>query len=293
MPLNTKTNTQLSSSYPLASSNIESIDYAMFNFVNDNLNIYCDTNQGSEKVPVLFSTPERAFQIKSDPNLRTEGGRTLNLPLITLKRTAMNKNPENKGRYGVHIPPYFDYYKRGGSIEVARTVQQDKTKNFANSNSIRKSAGGDNLNFQTSPGENKNIVYESISIPMPTFVEVTYELKLFSEYQQQMNAMMEVLTTFTGAPSVFKIENAGNKYEAFMEPGYSINNNFELGLEERRFETSITTMVLGYLIGAGKNQKTPNVVIRESAAKIKIQRERSIVGDIPEFRKGSKDKYRP
>ena len=128
---------------------------------------------------------------------------------------------------------------------------------------------------------------------MPTFVEVTYELKLFSEYQQQMNAMMEVLTTFTGAPSVFKIENAGNKYEAFMEPGYSINNNFELGLEERRFETSITTMVLGYLIGAGKNQKTPNVVIRESAAKIKIQRERSIVGDIPEFRKGSKDKYRP
>ena len=95
MPLNTKTNTQLSSSYPLAASNIESIDYAMFDFVNDNLNIYCDTNQGSEKVPVLFSTPERAFQIKSDPDLRTENGRTLNFPLITLKRTAMTKNPEN------------------------------------------------------------------------------------------------------------------------------------------------------------------------------------------------------
>jgi hypothetical protein len=52
-------------------------------------------------------------------------------------------------------------------------------------------------------------------------------------------------------------------------------------------------MVLGYLIGAGNNQKTPNVVIRESAAKIRIQRERSVVGDIPEFRKDSKDKYRP
>ena len=40
-----------------------------------------------------------------------------------------------------------------------------------------------------------------------------------------------------------------------------------------------------------KNQKTPNVVIRESAAKIQLQRERRIVGDIPEFRKDSDDKY--
>jgi hypothetical protein len=244
-------------------------------------------------VPVIFSTPERAFQVKNEQTLRKDNGRTINLPLITLKRTGMVKNPQNKGRYGVYIPPYFDYYNRGGSIEIARTIQQDKTKNFANSNAIRKSSGKDNANRQTFPGENKNIVYESVSIPMPKFVEVSYEIKLISEYQQQMNQMMEVMTTFTGSPSVFKIFNGGNQYEAFMEQNYNINNNFELGTDERRFETSITTMVLGYLIGAGDNQKTPNVVIRESAAKIRIQRERTIVGDMPEFRKDSKDKYRP
>ena len=293
MPARTQTKTQLSSSYPLAESNIESIDFAMFDFLNDELNIFCDTNQGSEKVPVIFSTPERAFQVKNEHTLRKDNGRTINLPLITLKRTGMVKNPQNKGRYGVYIPPYFDYYNRGGSIEIARTIQQDKTKNFANSNAIRKSSGKDNANRQTFPGENKNIVYESVSIPMPKFVEVSYEIKLISEYQQQMNQMMEVMTTFTGSPSVFKIFNGGNQYEAFMEQNYNINNNFELGTDERRFETSITTMVLGYLIGAGDNQKTPNVVIRESAAKIRIQRERTIVGDMPEFRKDSKDKYRP
>lgn len=293
MPIRTPVQTQLSASYPLADSSIESIDFAMFDFLNDNLNIFCDTNKGSEKVPVIFSTPERAFQVKNEQTLRKDNGRTINLPLITLKRTGMVKNPQNKGRYGVYVPPYFDYYNRGGSIEIARTVQQDKTKNFANSNAIRKSSGKDNANRQTFPGENKNIVYESISIPMPKFVEVSYEIKLISEYQQQMNQMMEVMTTFTGSPSVFKIFNGGNQYEAFMEQNYNINNNFELGTEERRFETSITTMVLGYLIGAGDNQKTPNVVIRESAAKIRIQRERTIVGDMPEFRKDSKDKYRP
>ena len=137
----------------------------------------------------------------------------------------MVKNPQNKGRYGVYIPPYFDYYNRGGSIEIARTIQQDKTKNFANSNAIRKSSGKDNANRQTFPGENKNIVYESVSIPMPKFVEVSYEIKLISEYQQQMNQMMEVMTTFTGSPSVFKIFNGGNQYEAFMEQNYNINNN--------------------------------------------------------------------
>ena len=141
MPARTPTKTQLSSSYPLAESNIESIDFAMFDFLNDELNIFCETNQGSEKVPVIFSTPERAFQIKDEPTLRKDNGRTINLPLITLKRTGMTKNPQNKGRYGVHIPPYFDYYNRGGSIEIARMVEQDKTKNFANSNAIRKSSG--------------------------------------------------------------------------------------------------------------------------------------------------------
>ena len=147
--------------------------------------------------------------------------------------------------------------------------------------------------MQTFPGENKNIVYESITVPYPTFVEVTYEIKLFSEYQQQMNEMMETMTTFAGSPSRFKIEHGGNKYEALLDPAFNVTNNFDLGTDERRFETSLTTTVLGYLIGAGKNQKTPNVVIRESAAKIQIQRERSIIGDIPEFRTDRKDKYRP
>ena len=37
---------------------------------------------------------------------------------------------------------------------------------------------------------NNKIVYESISIPMPVYVDVTYNLILRSEYQQQMNEML-------------------------------------------------------------------------------------------------------
>ena len=52
-------------------------------------------------------------------------------------------------------------------------------------------------------------------------------------------------------------------------------------------------MVLGYLIGKGQNQEYPNVVVRESAAKIQIQRERVVLGDEVPYHAGKKVKYRP
>ena len=55
MPIRTPLNTKLSSSYTLAGSTIEDIDYALYNFINDDLNIFVDTNEGFEKVPVLYS----------------------------------------------------------------------------------------------------------------------------------------------------------------------------------------------------------------------------------------------
>ena len=168
MPIDTPLNTQLSASYPLAPSTLEDIDYAIYNYLNHDLNIYTDTNQGFEKVPVIFSIPERAYQIKADPTLRSNG-RTLVYPLMAVIRNSVTKNPSNKGRYGVYVPPYFDYYDRGGAIDIARVVEQDKTKNFANANSIRRSTSGKSKTFQTFPGENKNIVYETLSITFLLF----------------------------------------------------------------------------------------------------------------------------
>ena len=294
MPINTPLNEDRNAVYPLAPSSMEDIDYAVYNYINDVLNISVETNQGFDKIPVLYAMPERSFQIKDDPNLRSEGGRTLIYPMISILRESVTQNPENKGRYGVYVPPYFDYYDRGGSLEIARVVNQDKTKNFANANAIRKSDSKKDKNYQTFPGKNEQIVYDTITVPMPSFVEVTYNVMAATEYQQQMNTVIAAFATSTSVPSVFKVKHGGNSYEAFIEPGYSLENNAAaLGTEERIFKTAFTIRVLGYLIGAGKNQKTPNVVRRQSAAKIELQRERVILGDIPDYHPGRKDKYRP
>ena len=53
--------------------------------------------------------------------------------------------------------------------------------------------------------------------------------------------------------------------------------------EERKFETSIDIKVLGYLVGEGVNDDRPKFSIRENAVQLRIQRERTIFGDIPEY----------
>jgi len=292
MPIQTPPNVKLNTMYSLAGSTHETIDYALYNFLNDTLNISCTTNSGFVKVPVIFSIPERAYQVKNQNTLRPNT-RTLNYPLMSISKEGMTRNPQNRGRYGVGIFPYFRALE-GGTLDIARTLNQDKTKNFANANSIRSSATKKDKNYQTFPGDNSEIVYQTLSIPMPSFVEINYKITAITDYQQQMNEILQTFQNFSSTPGVFNISHEGNTYEAFLSPDFSIENNpAGLDVNERKFTSEISIMVLGYLIGKGENQEYPNIVVRESAAKIQIQRERVVVGDEVPYHVGDKTKYRP
>jgi len=292
MPIRTPLNTKLSSSYTLAGSSIEDIDFAVYNFVNDDLNIFVDTNEGFEKVPVLYAIPERAFQIKNDPDIRPNG-RTLKYPLISIHKNAVTQDPANKGIYGVHQYPIHDYYDRGGAIPIARQLEQNETQKFANANAIRKSDGGQNKDYQTFPGKNPNIVYETLYVPMPTYVEMTYNVEIVTEYQQQMNQILTSFHRVAGRRAVFNIKHQSNSYEAMMENNFSIDyKNDGIDVTERIFSTSVSLKVLGYLIGDKDNQDTPVIAKRQSPAKIRFARDRVAVGDEPNFHADRKDKYR-
>lgn len=286
MPKRTELNQELKARYGFNPSTLETIDTAFFNYLNDDLNISCETNTGFHKVPVLFSSPERAFQIKDDPNLRPNG-RTLEYPLMSIVRGTVVNNPSNKGKYGVYIPPYFGFYKKGGAIPFARQVNQEKSRERANL-TAKKIFKQDNFPF-----DNEKVVYDTLYIPMPTYVEVTYEVKIITEYQSQMNEIMQAFLGTFSTPVAFKIEHDGHVFEVFGDETFTNEgNNSGLGLEERVFKSTTTLTVLGYVIGAGENDKVPTVTVRESAAEVTIGRERVVLGDEPEFHAGRKDKYR-
>ena len=62
MPKRTELNQDLNAKYGFRPSTIEDIDRALYNFVNDDLNIFCNTNEGFRKVPVLFAPPDRDWE---------------------------------------------------------------------------------------------------------------------------------------------------------------------------------------------------------------------------------------
>ena len=51
---------------------------------------------------------------------------------------------------------------------------------------------------------------------------------------------------------------------------------------EKNKNCQINFRVIGYIIGADKNQESPKIVRRENAVEVKIPREHVILGDIPE-----------
>jgi hypothetical protein len=271
-----------------APSTLETIDGAMLRFIDEELNLSATSNKGFKKVPVLWVTAERAYQIKHNKDLR-DGEETLILPLITIHRASVVKEPNFRGTVWANIYPTPG--AKGGVITIARQLNQKKTAEFENAMANRKYGGttkdvaakGKNTNQRQAKTKAGKTVYETITIPLPVWVKVNYQINLRTEYQQQLNTLITPFFTISGNSRMPKrIENEGHFYEVFIDGSFSNNSNdANIGMDQRNYDTSINIEVLGYLVGEGENQEKPKIVRRQNAVEFKIGRERTIVGDIP------------
>ena len=258
----------------LLASRIEDIDYAMVSWLKEDLDLSTLTNEGYKRTPVLWQTPERAFQIKNNKDLRVPDDHSsgaITLPVITIERTGITKDPSRKGGYQAHI--YSDKRNgRTGRMVIAKRIKQDKTRNFAVANNLRTNTSGTRQsNF---PRVNEKVVIESLSIPIPVYVNLDYKIIVKTEYQQQMNDLTQPFMTRTGQINSFVMKRNGHLYEAFIDQGFNQSNNVSnLGEDERQFTSEITIKVLGYLIGEGNSDDRPIVTKRESVVEVTYPRE--------------------
>jgi len=249
-------------------STLETIDTAIYLYLDEVINIHTTTNKGWTKIPVIWHGSERPFQIKNNKELRDSVGK-LKLPLMSIQRSSVAREDNFKGAFQATIGEVEDY--RGGSVEITKTIQQEKTRNFANADRNRINRG------PKGKTDNSKIVYETISVPVPTYVTCKYEIVVKTEYQQQMN---DILPSFVfDTRNNFIVEYNGHRYEVFVEDNYNINNVTNLKNEERIFESKINFKVLGYLVGEGVNRDRPKITRRENQVQVRISRERVIVGD--------------
>jgi hypothetical protein len=258
----------------LLASRIEDIDYAIVSWLKEDLDLTTLTNEGNKRVPVLWQTPERAFQMKSNKDLRVSDDHSsgaITLPVITIERTGITKDPTRKGSYQAHI--YSDKRNgRTGRMTIAKRIKQDKTRNFAVASNLRTNTSGTRqANF---PRVNKKVVIESLSIPIPIYVNLDYKIIVKTEYQQQMNDLTQPFMTRTGQINSFVMRRNGHLYEAFIDQGFNQSNNVSnLGEDERQFTSEITIKVLGYLIGEGNSDDRPIVTKEESVVEVTYPRE--------------------
>jgi hypothetical protein len=262
-------------------STIENIDYALVNWLKLDVKPTVLTNKGLVQTPVVWVSPERAFQIKNEKELRDERG-NLKLPMITIERTGMSKDPERKGGFQAHL---FSRERNGrsGRFVLARRIKQDKTRNFASSDAGRYSAttsGSIQQNFPT-PQPNSKVVIQIVSIPIPVYINLEYKITIQTEYQSQMNELVTPFITRPGQINAFILDRDGHRYEAFIDSSFNQTNNVSnMGEDERKFMTEVSIRVLGYLIGDGADKDRPIVRIDENIVEYRIPRERVIAGDI-------------
>ena len=264
--------------YRFEPSTIETIDTGLYEWLNETLDLKTDTNEGLKKVPVIWLGTERAFQIKNNKNLRDDAGR-LKLPVITVNRESITKDPTFKGAFQAHLYENSDY--QGGAVTIYRRINPEKTRNIANAEAGRVfNTGNENVRNDRNKTKKRKIVYEEISIPVPTYITVMYEIVIKTEYQQQINDLVPPFIARTGLINSFFFEKDQYRYEAFIEQDFSDNNNIkDLNEEERLFQTTIKIKVLGYLIGEGANRDEPKITVRENQVRVRISNERVIVGD--------------
>mgnify|MGYP001434383778 CR=1 FL=1 len=178
-------------------------------------------------------------------------------------------------QHNVTIYEKNDY--RGGATPAARSVNQGDTRDIQNNR-----VANQTKNSQTTGplGSDGQAIYDTLESPIPVYVTMMYSVTLRTEFQQQMNDLLQPFITSTGQINSFLLKKDGHKYEAFIQQDMALNNNTKnLGEDERMFETTIQIKVLGYLIGEGYNRERPVLSKRQNRAKVVYTNERTLVGD--------------
>mgnify|MGYP003112509031 CR=1 FL=1 len=252
-------------------STLENVDFAVYEYFDQIVNISSTTSDGFKKVPLFWVTPERSFARKFRA-LRDDNGMVI-YPLVTMERKGINKDKAKRGKYYAALDRIRSMSQ--GQITVARRLNQDETNKFATADAYRTS----NLTppDRNKKRKNKKVVYETITMPYPIYLDMSYEIMLFAEYQQQMNEMINAIIDGTNPSNYFVVERNGHAYEAFVQPEFAFDNNISsLQENERLYKTTVNLKVFAYTIGSGKNENLPKIIKKQNAVEVKIGRERVI-----------------
>jgi hypothetical protein len=249
-------------------STLETVDYAIFEWLDKTINVYCNTNEGFRKVPVIWASAERSFQIKNYKDLRDKDG-TLITPFISIERKSISKPiNQTKSAFQANIKG-FD------RISYTEIINQDKTSKIANNNAFSRSK---KINFAFK--QPQRTVYQTKSIRIPTYFDIEYVISIKTSYLQQKNEILQKFIGINRSAKQFLINYDGFQYEAFLGDSFDLQENAsKLDVEERHYLSDISVKVIGFVTGEGVNQDDERVITAENAIALRLGEEISYVNE--------------
>ena len=149
------------------------IDFAVKSFIEQTMQLRVVDNGEHLLVPVLYANAEKWASIQRNGYLKDKKGKTL-VPLITFRRSGVNMKSELR-RNKVASTNQLGYI-----IKPRYSVNTPYDK------------------WSTLYGVGNNTPQEYYVTPIPDYVDVTYEFIAWTEYQNQLNYIVEQFVYFTG-----------------------------------------------------------------------------------------------
>ena len=254
---------------PVEEATLERVDRAFTNLIDKRFNIHAVTNEGYKKVPVIWLSADRAYHAKKRPDLFTYSTGVKKLPIISVFRDGIGKEPK-KAAFLTTIP--WDNFVEGGGVPVMRRINAEKTQNFVNAAS-KSDTGSPNY-----PTKRPNkVVYETYYAPLPVFCLVKYKLFIATDYLQQLNQCVTPFIRAPGNTSTFQFVDGNKGYEVFFGTDYNIESiDADMSDQERIYKTTISVEVLADLNTNDVNQTRPRLTRTENAVSIAFGDETTI-----------------
>lgn len=289
--------------YNIPSCGIQDCDFSLFDLFDKTIPFTKKVVRGANgptelnRPMVILATGERFAVVKRLRPPRDKASKSLILPAISIRRTAIEQSSEDITGRGMNqftgnmiikrkLSDQDKDYQRVVNKLGMRNLQSDfptttkETGDFANNPFVM--AGG------LLKPELHNNIFEIISIPQPQFFTATYEVVFWTSFSQHMNYLIETLmSSFLPQGKMWKlVTDKGYWFMANMAENFQGSENFDdFKEEERIIRYTFQVKVRGYLLApSGPSDmvpvrrwiSAPNLVFETIAVNSDVQRKKTI-----------------
>tara|TARA_S200002703_G_scaffold160082_2_gene176663 strand:+ start:2465 stop:3670 length:1206 start_codon:yes stop_codon:yes gene_type:complete len=192
------------------------LDYCIKWYFDNTIKPTVDDFGRNYEVPVVYGSPEKWKQVQEDGFLRDVGGKILK-PIIMYKRTAVAKNRALGNKIDANFPQLyrtqeFKYNKQNRYDQFSVVTNLTPQRSFINT-------------------------------VIPEYIDLTYEVVIWSDYVDHMNSIVESVVysegSYWGEPERFKFRT---KIDDFT------NETDQLADADRVVKTTFTLTLFGYIV---------------------------------------------